>query len=315
MLKHKLYVEMQYVLILIQGEFIMGNKTEREAKLIQPEEHFSCKYYQSDYMSKFRYYELSSSESFPLLNTDDNHILFIKEGRICVDVEIFKGRQFEYGDIILLPSFVHNKITILENTKILISSFDVPIESCDKLMIERSSNLIEPENYNFTSIKMKDTVETFVDLLIIYLSDKINCAHLHEIKQKEMFFIFKWYYTEQERASLFHNLSVGSYQFKRTILANYQNAANTIKMAELLNMSRRKFEMTFREKFGDTYANWMLKHISNKIAYKAVEPGVTINDLMTVGNFSSPCVLNRFCQKYFGCTPKKLIDNKGAVKQ
>lgn len=293
----------------------MKNKTEREAKLIQPEEHFSCKYYKSDYMSSFRYYELSASESFPLLNTDDNHILFIKEGKISVDLGLFKGKVFGYGDIILLPSFVHSKITILEGCKILISSFDVPIESCDKLMIEKSSSLIRPENYNFTSIKIKDTVEDFVDLLIIYLSDKINCAHLHEIKQKEMFFIFKWYYTEMERAVLFHNLSVASYQFRRTILANYTKAPNTIKMAELLNMSRRKFEVTFRETFGDTYANWMLKHIRNKIAYKAVEPGATINDLMTVGDFSSPCTLNRFCKKYFGCTPKKLIENKGAVKQ
>lgn len=293
----------------------MKDKTKREAKLLHPEDHFSCRYYKSDYMSRFRYYELSGSESFPLLNTDDNHILFIKEGRIAVDIGLFKDRVFEDGDIILLPNFVHNKITILEDTRILISSFDVPIESCDKLMIERSSELIKPEDYDFNSIKMKDTVEMFVDLLIIYLEDKINCTHLHEIKQKEMFFIFKWYYTEMERASLFHNLSVSSYQFKRTILANYLKASNTVKMAELLNMSRRKFEMTFREKFGDTYANWMLKHISNKIAYKAVEPGVTINDLMTVGNFSSPCVLNRFCQKYFGCTPKKLIENEGAVRQ
>lgn len=293
----------------------MKEQKTREARLLYPEEHFTCKYYQSDYMSSFRYYELTSTEIFPLLNPNENHILFLKGGRISVDVGSFKDKVFQKGDIILLPSFVYNNITVIEDSKILISSFDVPIESCDKLMIEESTSLITSENYDLIPLKIKDTVESFIDLLIIYLEDKINCEHLHEIKQKEMFFIFKWYYTKMERALLFHNLSVVSYKFKHTILANYENAPTTTEMAGLLNMSRRKFEIIFKEKFGDTYTNWMLKHISNKIAYKAVEPGVTINDLMTVGNFSSPCVLNRFCRKYFGCTPKQLIENKGAVKQ
>lgn len=294
---------------------VMEKKTRREASLLYPEQHVSCNHYKSDYTSRFRYLKLSNMDIFPPLNTNDNHILFIKEGGIIVDCGHFKSKEFVVGDILLLPSFINNKITVKENCKILISSFDVPIESCDKLLIDKVSSMIKPEEYDFLPVKIKDTVGSFIDLIIIYLEDKINCEHLHVLKQKEMFFNFKWYYTDMEQAQLFHNLSIATYEFKRTILANYQQVANTNEMAQLLGMSRRKFEIVFKEQFADTYANWVLKHISNKISYKAVEPAVTVNDLMSCGNFSSPSALNRFCQKYFGCTPGKLIENKGTGKQ
>lgn len=293
----------------------MEEKTQREAKLLHPEQHVSCRFYKSDYISRFRYFKLSSVDVFPPLNVSDNHILFIREGKIVINCGHFKEREFVMGDIILLPSFVENSITVIESCRILVSSFDVPIESCDKLLIDKSCALIKPEEYNFLPLRIKDTVGCFIDLMIIYLEDKINCEHLHELKQKEMFFNFKWYYSNKEQALLFHNLSIVTYEFKRTILENYQKVSNTDEMAQLLGMSRRKFEVKFKEQFADTYANWVLKHISNKISYKAVEPGVTVNDLMACGNFSSPTAFNRFCQKYFGCTPGKLIENKGAGKQ
>lgn len=293
----------------------MKEKAQREAVLLHPEQHVSCNHYKSDYTSRFRYLKLSSINAFPPLNTNDNHILFIREGRIVIDCGRFKKREFVEGDILLLPSFVDHTITIKENCKMLVASFDVPIESCDKLLIDRVSTMIKPEEYDFLPIKTKDTVGYFVDLIIIYLEDKINCEHLHVLKQKEMFFNFKWYYSDMEQALLFHNLSVATYEFKRTILENYQKVSDTNEMAKLLGMSRRKFEMKFKEQFADTYANWVLKHISNKISYKSVEPGVTVNDLMACGNFSSPTALNRFCQKYFQCTPGQLIVNKGAGKQ
>lgn len=293
----------------------MKERTQREAKLLHPEQHVSCNHYKSDYSSRFRYFKLSSMDVFPPMNTNDNHILFIREGRIAIDCGRFKNREFTVGDIVLLPSYIENSITIKESCRILVSSFDVPIESCDKLLIDKASSMIKPEEYDFLPIKTKDTVGLFIDLIIIYLEDKINCEHLHVLKQKEMFFNFKWYYSDMEQALLFHNLSIATYEFKRTILENYQKVSNTNEMAELLGMSRRKFEMKFKEQFADTYANWVLKHVSNKISYKAVEPGVTVNDLMACGNFSSPSGLNRFCQKYFGCTPRKLIENKGTGKQ
>ncbi|MCY1134114.1 helix-turn-helix domain-containing protein [Bacteroides hominis] len=293
----------------------MEERTQRGAKLLHPEQHVSCNHYKSDYTSRFKYLKLSTMDIFPPLNTCDNHILFIREGKIVINCGCFKNREFVAGDIILLPSFIANNITIMEYSRIIISSFDVPIESCDKLLIDKCCSLITPEEYDFLPLRIKDTMGSFIDLIIIYLEDKINCEHLHELKQKEMFFNFKWYYSDKEQAILFHNLSIATYEFKRTILENYQNVSNTNEMAQLLSMSRRKFEIKFKEMFADTYANWVLKHISNKIAYKAVEPGVTVNDLMACGNFSSPTAFNRFCQKYFGCTPGKLIENKGAVKQ
>ena len=293
----------------------MKENAQREAVLLHPEQHVSCNHYKSDYTSRFRYLKLSCTDAFPPLNTNQNHILFIREGNIVIDCGSFKDREFVGGDIILLPSFIDHHITIKENCRILVSSFDVPIESCDKLLIDKVSMMIEPKDYDFLPIKIKDTVGYFVDLVMIYLEDKINCEHLHVLKQKEMFFNFKWYYSDMEQALLFHNLSVATYEFKRVILKNYQKVSNTDEMAQLLGMSRRKFEMKFKEQFSDTYANWVLKHISNKISYKSVEPGVTINDLMICGNFSSPTALNRFCQKFFKCTPGQLIMNKGTGKQ
>lgn len=291
------------------------NGKKRTDGLLNAEEHLACKHYKADISSSFGYFELSAKENLPLLDTKNNAILFIKSGIISVDCANFKNRKFQGGEIILIPSHVDSKIKIEVDCQILICSFDIPLNHCDNLTINRTSQLISAEEFDFSPIPIKETMGMFIDLMIRYVQDKINCEHLQECKQKEIFAIFKCYYTEKELAMLFHGLSTEFYELKSKIFENCNKYSGTQAMADFTGMSRRKFENVFKNIFGDTYANWMLKHNGNILGYTATKPGATMNDLMECCNINSLATLNRICRKCFGCTPGKLLEQKGAVIQ
>ena len=148
----------------------------------------------------------------------------------------------------------------------------------------------------------------FVDSMIHYLQDKINCEHLHEIKQKEMFFLFKWYYTKKELSVLFHDLASDSLKFKSFVLTNYQKARlNVGELAKMAGMSRTRFDVKFKSEFGKPPLQWMQAQLANKILFMANEPEVTINEIMDTFGFTSQLGFIRFCKHQFNCTPKELL--------
>jgi AraC-like DNA-binding protein len=155
-------------------------------------------------------------------------------------------------------------------------------------------------------------MKQYLDLLVTYLESGIKCAHLHEIKEKEIFLIFRWYYTNEEFVKLFYPIIGKSLDFRAMIIKNYSKVKSIGELASIVGMSRSNFDTKFKEVFGDPPKHWMLKRKAQSIRHFMSKPGITINDVMIQYGFDSYTHFNRFCKQQFGKSPSELMKEKNS---
>lgn len=276
------------------------------------EEHVTCLNYQSDRACTYKYHDLSPNEQLQW-ECNLNTIVFVLSGHVKITLGVFSRYSFFKGDIILLPC-IEDKAVIeaIEDSTLITCSFDVPYNVCDKLIF---SNCVLPpdKKYDFSPVHINEIMWIFLDLISSCLQEKINCKHFHFIMEKEMFFLFKYFYSKDELAVLFHPLCGESFLFKKSVLENYRKAKGVNDLAQLLNMSRSMFDTKFKQEFSMPPATWMRMQMASRLKYAAAEPGVTVYQLIELSNFHTPSAFSRFVREQFGCSPTELIQRKGMV--
>lgn len=289
----------------------MGNNNSNEVKLLYPEEHIKCLHYVSDKRCFFKHHILKQQEEFLLIDKHCNHLIFTIKGDIdAFDIATSVHTDLGEKRILFIPQNTPCMLCASSISEFLVCSFDVPVNICDKLIFSEISTNACYDPTGDISLPIKQPMYDFINLLLVYLKNSINCEHLHEIKQKEMFLIFKWFYTKSELAQLFHSLSRKNHEFRRSVIENYQKANDVGHLATLIGMSRTRFDVKFKEEFGTTPRQWMLKQLADKVRYASKEPGVTIDALIQRFNFNSTVSFIRFCKAQFGQTPSELIGKK-----
>lgn len=287
----------------------MKNNGLNRTKLLYPEEHIKCLHYVSDSRCFFKHFTLAPGERFPLQENNNNHIVFIIEGSFVMNDTITNNLiTIENKRIVLIPQYMLEVPYTETGCQIVVCSFDVPLNICDKLILKEIQSI--KKTFDYQHIPIKEPMSCFLDLILFYLQNEINCEHMHEIKQKEIFLIFKWFYTKEELAQLFRPLNGKYYEFRRLVMKNYEKASDVAQLASLVGMSRTRFDVKFKEEFGISPRQWMLKQLARKIHYAANEPGITIDVLVRRFNFNSNVSFTRFCKSQFGHTPGELIGKK-----
>ena len=275
--------------------------------LLYVNEHITCGHYVSDYRCCFRYAGLSAEDRLDVNSGEGNYILFVVDGSLRISCNEYLNRVFEKGTIVYLPKSAVIDIQAREESQVLYCLFEVPHNVCDKLNFHSFKSLCEQMTYDFEPTVIRPQMQTFVDTLIYYLRNGINCEHFHELKQNEMFLIFRWFYPKEELASFFHPMIGNSLDFKAVVLGNYTKVDNVSDLAKIVHMSRSSFDAAFKDEFGMPPRQWMLKQKANHIRYDLSEPNATIGDVIFKYGFNSATHFTRFCKQQFGSTPTELI--------
>lgn len=271
------------------------------------DEHTSCGHYVADRHSYFKSEKTRAADVYDFVDRQHNRLMFFIDGEAKISCNEFTDKPFKKGDVILLPKSARVVFRSVTDCHTLSSIFDVPKNTCDKLNFQSYWQLCEQYAYDFSPLRIGEPMKRFLDLLIYFLDYDINCEHFHEIKQQEMFLIFKWFYTREELARLFYPMIGKSMNFKALVLENYLKVANVEELAKLSNMGRSNFDARFRKEFGMPARQWVLKQKANHIRYHLAEPSATIGDTMHRFGFNSATHFTRFCKQQFGCTPTELI--------
>jgi AraC-like DNA-binding protein len=270
------------------------------------EEHVSCQRYKSDFQTGFKCSTIKEGAILERLDASYNHLLFLKEGALRIHREEYATRRISEEECILIPKGAKISCEALEESLLLVMSFDVLQHVCDKVMLHSYQAMSDQIEYNFTPTPIRYPLTSFVDLLIAYLKGGIDCEHLHEIKEKEFFLVLRRCYSKEEILHLLYPI-IGLSDFKGFILQNYLKVESVTDLVDKAGMKRTAFDIKFREAFGTSTRQWMLSQIARHIRYKAMDPNITIRDLMTEFKFHSATHFCRFCKQQFGCTPGELL--------
>ena len=230
-----------------------------ESELLYIEEHLSCQNYMTTIETGFKFIEFTEDTEFGEDNTNKNYLLFFLKGDITISYNQFHNKPFQTGDMILIPRSSLFKGVAPKESKLLLMFFDIPENSCDKLLLQSLSNICENMEYLFEPIKIRYPLTPFLEVLIHCIRNGMNCLHLHTLMQQELFFLLRGFYEKKDIATLFYPIIGKSIDFKDFIMNNYTKVNNIEKLISLSNLGRSCFFARFNEVFGMTAKQWMLK--------------------------------------------------------
>ncbi|MDR1645324.1 MAG: helix-turn-helix domain-containing protein [Tannerellaceae bacterium] len=270
------------------------------------EDHVSCHRYKSDFQTGFKCATIKKGSTLEKLSAACNHLFLLKEGELRIRREEYAPRKIRKEECILIPKGTKMSCEALEDSVLLVMSFDVLQHICDKAMLHSYQSMRDQVEYNFIPTPIRYPLTSFVDLLIGYLKGGIDCEHLHEIKEKEFFLVLRRCYSKEEILHLLYPI-IGVSDFKGFILQNYLKVESVTELVDKAGMKRTAFDMKFRETFGTSPRQWILSQIARHVRYKAMDPDVTLRELINEFKFHSATHFCRFCKQQYGCTPGELL--------
>jgi AraC-like DNA-binding protein len=179
--------------------------------------------------------------------------------------------------------------------------------SCEKQSFQSYWRLYPSITYTFQPLPFRTPMIEFFELLILYLQKEINCSCMHDIKHQELFLILSTQYPKEDMARLFYPIIGKSFDFRSLILDNYLKIHHIDELAHLSGMGRTNFDNKFKEEFGISPHQWILKQKAKHVRNSLAEPDATFSDVMRKYNFNSATHFTRFCRQQFGCTPTELV--------
>lgn len=276
-------------------------------KLLCINEHLSCGNYLSDINIGFIFIEPTEEIIIERESVSRNYLFLVTKGKISITCNLFENRVINHGEMILISRSSKFRWEADTSSGVLILGFDIPQNPCDKLNFQSLYNLRDEIEYDFQPIPIRYPITAFNDLLIYLLKNGTNCSCIHLLKQQELFLLLRNFYSKEELATLFYPIIARDVDFKEFILKNYQNVNNINELIELSCMSKSSFFTKFKETFGITAKQWMLKQKEQIIIYESSKPGNAIKDIIATCGFDSPTLFNQFCKLHFHCTPGELI--------
>lgn len=276
--------------------------------LLYLEEHLSCQNYMLEVTSGFKYFEFERDTYISEEYTNKNYLLFFLKGTFTISCNSFCNCKFKEGEMVLLPKSSIVKMEVEQFSQLLIMIFDLPENHCDKLALQSLKKTCENIHYAFMPIEINYPLTPFLEILTHCLKNGIQCKHIHSMMQSQYFFLLRGFYKKEMIATLFHPIIGKELSFKNFIIENYPLVDNIEQLIVLSKMGRTSFFVKFREEFGMSAKQWMLKQMKERILGKVMEPGISVKQLTDVCGFESQAQLYRYFRQYFNCTPKELIE-------
>lgn len=287
----------------------MGNS--KQDKLLYAGEHFSCSKYSHKIEEGFMLKEIPQGDVYIKSDTTSkNHLIAVISGSIEFTYEEYPPRVIKAGEIFMLSrsAVVHSRC--IENAQMIILYFEIPTINCEKINFQELREIAKTIECKFNVLPMKNTLALFYLILLDYLQVGANCVHLHSIKQAELLLCLRYFYTKEELASLFYPMLYKTYDFRHLILENYEKVKSVKELVDLSHMSKSVFFAKFQEEFEMSAKQWLMTKLIQKIEYAALEPGITVKELMLKFNFDNLSSFQRFCKDNTGYTPLELIHRK-----
>lgn len=238
-----------------------------------------------------------------------NGIVFMTKGKAQFILREHSEKILHEGEFVFIPMGGVVHYTVLEESRITIIRPNGQLTLCEGCRIEelylRSVSGRE-YSYEIYALEISSPLWHFLDGLDETVRDGLLCRNYFDTKVKEMFILFKAYYSREQLRNFFSLILTPDTIFSEHIKANYHKYATAKELAGVMNMTPKLFSKKFVEIFGELPTNWMRKEKAKCVyheLYAGKQPIVLIVDKY---NFSSQSHLNKFCKREFGKTPREI---------
>lgn len=278
-------------------------------KLNYIKEHTSCVNYKTEEDAGFALKEAALGEHFDNRQQEikANHLIFILSGEVSITKDSKEETRVRAGEFIFIPLSSHYTGTVIQpGTYISLSFFHDTISLCDKHMLSSYLDKAQHTPLCFEPLSVRAPLDMFLHLLESYLQAGVNCKHLHELKERELFIIFRTAYTKSEIIQLLYPIMGVEVDFKAAVLQHKDRVRSKQELAELLGMSGSELHRKFTQEFGETVQSWLQKQKNKEILSRLNYDFISIKEVAYELGFGSAAGFNKYCKNNFGCSPSEL---------
>lgn len=302
-------VEYLYICVIIYNSSltIIPGQNSIMNDLLQEEKETLSNDYFFDLDGGFKMYEAKRGDSFYEQEGNLNYLVFLLDGEIVVNYNEYKNIFVEQRNFFMIPKKSELAIKVNLPGSLIAFGFDKFNNIFDKIALKSYSVVAGQIDYAFEILPIRYALNDFLYSLLRYIRNGLDSVQMIDIKRQELFLLIRHFYNKEEIANMFHPILGQSLEFKNQVLQHYQEVNNVDELARKMGLGRTNFDSKFKNEFGISPLQWMLKQKANHVRFSMSEPGSTLSDIMRKYNFSSPTQLNRFCRQQFGCSPRELM--------
>lgn len=290
-------------------------------ELLYAKEHLSCLHYDNGNRPQIQLKEISREHYFD----EQSHqfgIIFLLEGSLAYTPQGAAQAQMEKGQMLLVSPERRFSLRSQGQARILVIRLEQDIRFCECYLGESllrqagtipANGTAEPPAEPFL-LRMNHAVEAFAHSLLPCLEAGLRCKYYFETKTRELFYLFRAFYSKQELALFFRDMLHSDSYFFYFVKRNRLNYKNVTGLASAMNMTLHSFEKRFKAVFDMPAYKWMAGLKAADI-YNALCTGQTpLKELASQFGFSSKSSFSDFCRKNLGNTPGRIRENIRAGK-
>ena len=266
----------------------------------------TCHSYTLEPEAGFSLITLKEGEKLVFEHGDFNRILFLTKGSFEITSEERRDYVVREGHFVFCFRAFHYEITALSDVEIVKAHFIAAGAACDMIPFNSIAGKIKKINYKFTQVAMNEPMTLLLESMKMYLGNAMHCNHLHSAKIKEMFVIFKFFYSPQIQLRTFYNLFDRNQSFVSLVRNNAPRVKTVEELADICGFSIQHFNNMFKQEFHDTPYSWMQKQRIVEIERLLTETNVPLKSIIKMYSFTNHGHFALFCRKYLKKTPLKI---------
>jgi AraC-like DNA-binding protein len=223
------------------------------------EEHVACKHYRKSARTGFYFKKYHKGQDFELILKEEFAVIFLIRGELEETLSGNSTIPILMNEMCSLNRRNRYNFNVLEDSELVILFFDSPKIQCDQFSLQKLEPFVPHLSINVRVLPMLDPVKSFIDGMIFYLSKKMYCLHMHDLKESEWFFILRGFYTKEESAYFLEPAIENLNSFEFLVRSNLKKVNTVNELASLCNMTQKTFTRKFVKSFNSTPKQWLMQ--------------------------------------------------------
>lgn len=226
-----------------------------------------------------------------------NHVLFLLRGAVLV-CQGCDNIYLQAGQCMFFSRTTSPEIRATKPSDIVWLDFSNRItlggHDCLSQVASRGASAAD---YNLPILDMSDSVATLLEGL-----QTMDSPCWHMLKEYELFFTMMSGYSREELARFFASILHAGDDFRTFVINNYKKEDTLESIAQKANLSKNYFAQRFKQTFGMTPHQWLMKQKAQKLVQMAAAGCTDTKVVVEKLGFKNLTGLYLFCRRNLGCT-------------
>lgn len=262
----------------------------------------TCHYNDKVYPARWNHAMLSAGQSLSGMMRNANHILFLAKGTLHVRTPKNEDYYLNGGQCMFFTGKENPCITVLAASEIIWLDFSNRVIFNHRDTLATIISLGCSRRETMPVLPIHPRIKTLLDDLCLFDSP---CHHL--LKQYDLLMNMAYTYTNEELAGFFQPILRPADDLRAFVISNYRNMEGVEDFARHAKMSKSCFIRKFRNAFGMTIHQWMMKQKEKDLCEMICCGKRDVKEIATQLRMDNPACLYQFCRKHFGCPMSELV--------